>query len=111
MTHRQQRSGAPPPRERPAPEGSSHRHSAGQPDGSAYPHHGEQVRAVPDVPGFAAPPAGRRTRWAIVVPACVHCGSLHLHRSAGEYDGIRTGSCGKPYRVVLAGSKRRLWAS
>lgn len=78
--------------------------------GNPFRHH-EQVRAVPDVPGFAAPPAGRRTRWAIVVPTCVHCGSLHLHRALGEHDGVRTGSCGKQYRVVLAGSKRRLWSA
>jgi hypothetical protein len=113
-----QRSGAPPPDERnggaayPAAPETSHHLAADHPDGSAYPHHGEQIRsAVPDVSGFAAAPAGRRTRWAIIVPRCVWCSGLHIHRALAEHGGIRTGSCGKAYRVVLAGNKRGRWAS
>lgn len=60
--------------------------------------------------GFAAPPAGRRTKWAIVIPTCPFCGYLHLHRAAGDHGGRRTSSCGREYRVVLAGSKRGRWA-
>ena len=58
--------------------------------------------------GFYGPPAGRRTLGAIVVPLCPHCRCMHLHR--GDHGGLRTGSCGKTYRIVLAGSQRGRWA-
>jgi hypothetical protein len=72
----------------------------------------EQRQAQPsahlvEVRGFAAAPFGRRRFWAIVVPSCPHCGYLHLHRAQGEHGGDRTGSCGRGYRVVIAGQKRR----
>jgi hypothetical protein len=59
---------------------------------------------------FAAPPAGRRTLWTIVVPRCPSCSHLHLHRATGPHPGRRTGSCGSTYLLVIAGSKRGRWA-
>jgi hypothetical protein len=64
----------------------------------------------PQVRGFAAPPAGRRRLWAVVVPECCWCGYLHLHRSTGSHGGRRTASCGHDYVVVLAGSRRGRWS-
>jgi hypothetical protein len=57
--------------------------------------------------GFAAAPAGRRTKWALVIPQCPHCFRLHLHRADGPRGGLRIGSCGRVYRVQLAGWRRR----
>ncbi len=41
--------------------------------------------------------------WAVVMPRCVHCGFLHLHRSTGGHSGRRAASCGREYIVVIAG--------
>lgn len=89
----------------PAPE-ISHRHSADAAQATAP---GRQAQLIAS--GFAAPPAGRRRLWAVVIPTCPACGLLHLHRSTGQHGGTRTGSCGAEYRVVLAGDKRGRWAS
>lgn len=62
--------------------------------------------------GYLAPPIGRRTQWAIVVPRCVSCGFLHIHRStSGDVARQRTGSCGAVYRIVIAGGKRGRWSA
>lgn len=82
---------------------------------AAKQHHGQPnpprcQDSPPEVRGFAAPPAGRRRLWAVVVPTCCWCGYLHLHRSTGSHGGRRTGSCGHDYVVVLAGNQRRQWS-
>lgn len=68
------------------------------------------IADVPEVVGFAYAPGGRRHLWALLVPVCAHCGLGHLHRGAGPDGGLRVASCGKPYRVRVAGSKRRRWS-
>ncbi len=67
---------------------------------------GRQDAGIPRVAGFAAAPVGRRRPWMVIVPRC-----LHTHRANGNHGGIRTGSCGKVYRVVLAGNKRARWSA
>jgi hypothetical protein len=66
---------------------------------------------VAEVIATAHPPAGRRRYWALIVVRCVHCAHLHQHRATGPHGGLRVGSCGRPYRVVIAGAKRARWAS
>lgn len=52
-------------------------------------------------------PAGRRTRYVQLVPACPNCRGAHLHRSPEPVTGgMRTGSCGRRYRLVPARSAR-----
>lgn len=70
----------------------------------------ERLR-VAEVVGYASPPAGRRTLWAIVVPSCVGCGTLHIHRAGGAAGGYRRGSCGARYWVKIAGAQRARWAA
>jgi hypothetical protein len=95
------RSGAPPPGERPASEGSSRHHAAGQSQDNAPARRAEVIAG-----GFAAALAGRRTLHAIIVPCCPHCGFLHQHKSASGQVGRRTGSCGRAYRVVIVGRRK-----
>lgn len=68
------------------------------------------VTGMPEVIGFAHPPAGRRRYWALIVPTCYWCRHLHQHRATGPDGGLRVGSCGRRYRVRVAGNKRRRWA-
>lgn len=44
------------------------------------------------------PPAGRRRLPALLVRRCPRCGLAHLHRGK---PGIREGSCGVSYAIVL----------
>ena len=89
------------PAQHPAPETSRHQ-AADQSEGSAE----RLARAK----AFAAPPAGRRTLWTLVVPRCPFCAHLHLHRGTGPHPGRRVGSCGTAYFLVIAGSKRGRWS-
>lgn len=74
---------------------------------SADPSQGTAKGHPIEARGFAAPPAGRRTTWALVVPQCPFCGHLHLHRAKGKHSGLRVGSCGRMYQIILAGQRRR----
>lgn len=78
------------------------RHQATEPQ--SQPNAADRQK-LPRVAAYAAEPAGRRSMWAIVVPHCARCGHLHLHRSTGQHGGIRTGSCGAEYVVVLTEPK------
>jgi hypothetical protein len=68
------------------------------------------IPAVPQVQAYAAPPIGRRRMWALVVPDCPWCRHLHLHRATGREGGLRVASCGRPYRLRVAGTRRARWA-
>ncbi|MGH3627886.1 MAG: hypothetical protein ACRDRL_10665 [Sciscionella sp.] len=47
-------------------------------------------------------PGGRRRQWAALVACCPRCHHAHLHRAERWHDlagEIRTGSCGRSYRL------------
>jgi hypothetical protein len=68
---------------------------------------------IPLAYGELFSPYGRRHLWSLIVRRCPNCRHMHIHKigNPSAESWIKTGSCGRDYRVVVRPVQRTVGRS